>query len=244
MIELVQRCWHKNWCGFVQRRWWCFSFYLVKKLFRFPSFFRRAGKRGREKVPPHHFLPIAENATNVFSCLLYYHRLSGIGALFKWIFPSPQNSPPNHHHHGEMDREGRGRKKRPLDTVKLFFPISRWIVSLFLSLTCLLLFLTGLNGESLKELVLPGAGTHHHRVVAALHHPVHGALKRKEKTLEISYCLTQCFKSHGSTCISRQGELEVVAFLALGHTLGIKMNLWKVASERSPALWNSFWNLS
>merc|ERR1711936_626545 len=34
-----------------------------------------------------------------------------------------------------------------------------------------------LNGEGISELVQPGAGSHHHRVVRLLHHLVHGALE-------------------------------------------------------------------
>lgn len=39
--------------------------------------------------------------------------------------------------------------------------------------------LTSLDGESLRELVQPGAGADHHRVVCLLHHLVHRALKHK-----------------------------------------------------------------
>merc|ERR1719472_349910 len=50
------------------------------------------------------------------------------------------------------------------------------LLALF-ALLALLLIVISLNGEGISELVQPGAGSHHHRVVRLLHHLVHRALE-------------------------------------------------------------------
>merc|ERR1719239_1922742 len=51
------------------------------------------------------------------------------------------------------------------------------LLTFFALLTLLLIVILSLNGEGISELVQPGAGSHHHRVVRLLHHLVHGALE-------------------------------------------------------------------
>merc|ERR1711887_515160 len=83
------------------------------------------------------------------------------------------------------------------------------LLALFTLLTLLLII--SLNGEGISELVQPGAGSHHHRVVRLLHHLVHGALE----------LLGLPDPDHNSAVVSVAWATQKSNLLLLGEVLGV-----------------------
>merc|ERR1712112_569901 len=79
------------------------------------------------------------------------------------------------------------------------------------ALLALLLIVISLNGEGISELVQPGAGSHHHRVVRLLHHLVHGALE----------FLGLPDPDHDSAVVSVAWATQKGNLLLLGEVLGV-----------------------